>query len=513
MSIPRRHIFSVWYSEKVATKKCAAVEKYVFSNVFNNNNYSQLEYKAVNQRIYSFVAQLQQKWKRAHRTLEIFEKYNKEWLDADSIFYVEPEKAVRSVGRPSKEFEDCSLKTKLNKAKSLANEATNEELMLAARVSLYKAGKRNASRAVSLLSSDEEVVAKTIKCESSDPKLPIKFSPEEALAIYIDGRFTKHSYKLVQAKTRSNNANVFPSYDLLRTAKLMCYPKDVKVTDSSAEVPLQCLVDHTVSRIVQSSKIIFEKMNETDNIITAVHKWGCDGSSGHSMYRQGYSEFEENKTDEYMFTICIVPLQINMGPIVIWQNSRPSSTRFCRPIKIVCEKETSSLVKLEVDKINKQILEILPTTFQNFQIQHKFHMTMIDGKIFSVIAESSNQTCGICGATPSVMNNLKSRTPDTNLYQYGLSTLHAWIRCLECILHIAYRLPFEKWQIRKSDKDAAEQHKKHIQNRVKKEMSLLVDIPMPGAGNTNNGNTARRFFQQPTLASEITGVDENPIQI
>ena len=33
-----------------------------------------------------------------------------------------------------------------------------------------------------------------------------------------------------------------------------------------------------------------------------------------------------------------------------------------------------------------------------------------------------------------------------HLYKYGLSTLHAWIRCFECIIHIAFRL--KNWQVR-----------------------------------------------------------------
>ena len=32
-------------------------------------------------------------------------------------------------------------------------------------------------------------------------------------------------------------------------------------------------------------------------------------------------------------------------------------------------------------------------------------------------------------------------------------------------------------------------------------MPLLVDIPRPGSGNTNNGNSAKRFFQEPNLAA------------
>ena len=42
-------------------------------------------------------------------------------------------------------------------------------------------------------------------------------------------------------------------------------------------------------------------------------------------------------------------------------------------------------------------------------------------------------------------------------------------------------------------------------------MGLLVDKPKPGYGSTNDGNTARRFFYNPNLSSEITGVNKNLI--
>jgi len=38
-------------------------------------------------------------------------------------------------------------------------------------------------------------------------------------------------------------------------------------------------------------------------------------------------------------------------------------------------------------------------------------------------------------------------------------------------------------------------------------MGILVDIPMVGSGNTNNGNTARTLFEDPDLTSTITGVN------
>jgi hypothetical protein len=33
----------------------------------------------------------------------------------------------------------------------------------------------------------------------------------------------------------------------------------------------------------------------------------------------------------------------------------------------------------------------------------------------------------------------------------------------------------------------------------------------PGSGTTNDGNTARRFFENPSLSSAIAGIDEKPI--
>lgn len=132
----------------------------------------------------------------------------------------------------------------------------------------------------------------------------------------------------------------------------------------------------------------------------------------------------------------------------------------------------------------------------------------------SLQKEASTQTCGICRAVSKNMNNLslvQSYPVDVDLFKYGLSTLHAWIRFFECILHISYRISIKKWQIRGEDKPEVEARKSEIQLQLRKHMGLLVDIPMAGSGYTNNGNTARRFFSEPDLAARITGVCETLI--
>lgn len=79
-------------------------------------------------------------------------------------------------------------------------------------------------------------------------------------------------------------------------------------------------------------------------------------------------------------------------------------------------------------------------------------MTMIDGKICTYISEAkSNAACYLCLTKPTGMNNLNFVTANTVspvVYEFGLSSLHARINVMECLLHIAYRLDFKKWSAR-----------------------------------------------------------------
>ena len=55
-----------------------------------------------------------------------------------------------------------------------------------------------------------------------------------------------------------------------------------------------------------------------------------------------------------------------------------------------------------------------------------------------------------------------------------------------------------------------EQENKRIQE-FKQHLGINVDKPAQGAGTTNCGNTARRFFETPELVSQVIGVDKELI--
>lgn len=59
------------------------------------------------------------------------------------------------------------------------------------------------------------------------------------------------------------------------------------------------------------------------------------------------------------------------------------------------------------------------------------------------------------------------------------------------MLHISSKFDIQKWWARNEDKETTKTRKRHNQERLRKELGLLVDIPKPGYGTTNDGNTAR----------------------
>ena len=155
-------------------------------------------------------------------------------------------------------------------------------------------------------------------------------------------------------------------------------------------------------------------------------------------------------------------------------------------------------------------------------VSHTLHLTMIDGKVANANSgprdvAKSTMTCNICGAKPSEMNDLDpviAKERDQEALQIGLSTLHAWIRMFEWILHVDYRIPLKMWAVKGEENQAVlKERKAKIQAEFRERLGLHVDQPRAGgAGTSNDGNTARRSFADPVAFSAITGVDQQLIE-
>lgn len=520
MSILRRELFNIWINAQDIKNKSGTVIEYVMSKIGSTEEDNNEKYKKAKQKVHKFVYELRKKWTNAKRTRIQFEAKYEKWLNGALVFEIaetgsEVAGPSASVNYgPTKDFAEKSKRTQLLNVSSLVKAKSCDELVLATKVSLYKSGKRDAAKMLKELNASPTRATKIKKAIFCPPNMPIPYAPEEALALFIDGDYSKHSYQLMQAGAKNRNANIYPTYHVVKSAKEKCYPSNMTFSDVSAQVSLQCLVDKTVERLGELQIDLLEQTKPNEMYMT--YKWGCDGSSGHSNYKQKFTDTKADNSDQHLFAVCLVPLQLKSNNVLLWQNSSPSSTRFCRPIKIIFEKESKALIKQEISIVENQIAEILPTKIiigsEEVMVHHNFLLTMIDGKVFSTISDSSSQTCGICGATPSIMNDLGAIAKlsfNQNLYKFGISILHAWIRCFECVLHISYKLVIKRWKPRNAEeKDKVETQKKTIKENFKSQMHLLVDAPKPGMGSTNDGNTARRFFSQTSLASSVTGVSE-----
>lgn len=137
---------------------------------------------------------------------------------------------------------------------------------------------------------------------------------------------------------------------------------------------------------------------------------------------------------------------------------------------------------------------------------------MVDGKVINTLSNSSSQVCNICKCTPINKNNLEKivnfKCNDEYL-KYGLSPLHGWIKCLECMLHISYEQGILTSNKRATleQKNSIANKKKEIQNGLWKKLGIKVDKVVQRKGTSNTGNVARRFFEHSEEVSEITGLN------
>ncbi|CAH2003441.1 unnamed protein product [Acanthoscelides obtectus] len=129
--------------------------------------------------------------------------------------------------------------------------------------------------------------------------------------------------------------------------KQVVYEKILSLIDIRDEPSKHLKKVDSQELLQKTAESILEIINfeERDYRIKVICKWGFDGSSGHSQYKQKFSDLEN--TDEFLFLVAMTPLRlIDMETNkVLWKNESPSSTLYCRPIKFLFKKENADLVR------------------------------------------------------------------------------------------------------------------------------------------------------------------------
>lgn len=155
----------------------------------------------------------------------------------------------------------------------------------------------------------------------------IKKIKSEVLSLFVEAKLTKNQYLLIQHFVNTKiKKNALPSYKAIKNEKKSTYPESEKitVTESSAEEDLQALLNHTKARLLLYQKDVLETFNkESSKSLILDGKWGFDGSTGQSEYKQNFSDSDAKDCD--LFVTSYVPLRLHLKneteEITVWKNT------------------------------------------------------------------------------------------------------------------------------------------------------------------------------------------------
>ncbi|CAH2088704.1 unnamed protein product [Euphydryas editha] len=295
-----------------------------------------------------FKSEFKRKWMATYKKRDVFETKNASWL----VGVITLPMMTSSVphagagGRLIKSFMESSDRTKRRKTKHLRENIDSQQLTFAAQMSLRASGNVYASKIVKDIT-----------------KLPTK-------------------------------------------AKQQCFPKPGAfcVTSTYAEVKLQDILDNTCFRLCQYLDEVFEGCSEEERCnLELIHKWGCDVSQ-QSQFKQKFKNTMDS--DANIFQSSFVPLRLRTKEgKILWQNTVPSSPRYCRTIRIRFIHETKDVTRDEIIYVEKQIKDLQKSKVPlkggfDLQVEHKLLFTMADGKICNAATNTaSTMRCYLCGLT------------------------------------------------------------------------------------------------------------------
>lgn len=211
-----------------------------------------------------------------------------------------------------------SKRSKERVSRILANENSNQKLLRG----LIKSSKKYRKSLIPLLTQVTEPgsgskMTKLLKANIQTPKM---LTPETALALISTCSLSQDDYQTIRNVAKAHQADIFPSYHKVLKAKKECLPDNIDVEETYADQPLQNLLDHTVTRILNIDTVkdtisgFVEPNLETSELVFDLNlhsKWGFDGSTGQSQYKQCLSNNTAGLDDKSLFSIMLVPLDLS----------------------------------------------------------------------------------------------------------------------------------------------------------------------------------------------------------
>lgn len=456
--------------------------------------------------------------------IKFFKMYEK-WLKSDLLIEIKP----LIPGRPSKAYDEVTEKTKKKKQEELLAAHPPNLIKDTFKTALLKTQPKNVGRIVDVLPLASPKRVKRMVESIPTPKSTTEFTEEDALALILNLGLSRNKYSTMRKALREKGWGCLPSKHKLYNTRTKMVPSNIYVDELKARVKLADLVENTAVRII--SNFTEEQLNTCNNSeVVLISKWGCDGSSGFSEYKQ-QTEIDTNFAS--IFMASLVPLRMRLYKDQsssskenafqdIWINRTPGSKYLCRPIRFEYTKEDRNTTRSLVNEIKEEIaalpMIVINQLGRNIKVSFQLQLTMIDGKVANALTGvMSNWRCNICGKKNGQFEDKSDENlVNENALNFGISPLHCRIRFMEYCLHLSYDL---KYRTSPGNRDVSARNNQDLhkmrqeeKNRIQlefKQKGLIIDKPLYGYGSTNDGNSARRFFEDPVSTSKITGLDEH----
>ena len=191
------------------------------------------------------------------------------------------------------------------------------------------------------------------------------------------------------------------------------------------------------------------------------------------------------------------------------RNEFANSSSGMRPLRISFEPESVENVHREHERITREAAAVTPVEIEEgVLVAFEDYPTLFDGKALAYIYDEASQVCHLCGHGPVDMSIPGKPHPIVNQEgkKNGLTNLHAGPRFMEFCLHICYYLEWKHWSIRLAN----ELQRMEIEDRKLVAycfcyyfLGISVDKVKKQGGSSNDGNTARVFFENPELTAEL----------
>jgi len=210
-------------------------------------------------------------------------------------------------------FDACSHKSKRRKVDDIVNRSP-EEVVFAAQVKLRSDGKTKEANLIKKACCSTPTRVQKINKAWRETQGNHTVQPQtlrEAFAVLLQADLSKSKYQFLRNGAKAQGADIYPPYYKVKEARVLPpNDADLIVTDDKVEIKRQALLDLTVSRLVQLQEPVLMSLPlSTLSELRLVSKRGCDGSGGHSLYKQK-SDVDDLLFDSNVVMTCLVPLQI-----------------------------------------------------------------------------------------------------------------------------------------------------------------------------------------------------------